>query len=60
MEALFPESTPRNDLKLLKMLHDYPDERIATTALSKFSSHLWYLSEELVALAFLTKKYQMT
>ena len=40
METSFPESAPGNNLRLLKMLHDYPDERIATTALNKFSSHL--------------------
>ena len=52
MEASFPASAPRNDLGLLKMLYDYPDKNIATTALNKLSGHLWYLSEELVALAF--------
>ena len=52
MEASFPASAPRNDLGLLKMLYDYPDKKIATTALNKLSGHLWYLSEELVALAF--------
>ena len=56
MGASFPESTTRNDLRLLKMLHDYPDKRIATTALNKFSSHLWYLSEELVALVSFDKE----
>ncbi|CAB0020555.1 unnamed protein product [Nesidiocoris tenuis] len=45
---------PRNDLKLLKDLKAYNkvNEAIAEVALKKFSGHLWYLSEVLVAFAF--------
>ena len=53
MEASFPISAPRNDLALAKTSQDYHDKRIGTTALNKLSAgQLWYLSEELVALAF--------
>ena len=48
MEASFPISAPRNYLGLVKTLQDYHDKRIETTALGQ----LWYLFEELVALAF--------
>ena len=50
----FPISTPRNHLELAKTFPDYPDKKIGKTALNKFSDQLWYLSEKLVALAFLT------
>lgn len=45
---------PRSDLQLVKNLQLYKqkDERIASVALKKILGHLWYLSEELVALAF--------
>jgi hypothetical protein len=47
-------SAPRMDLQLLKSLQLYKekDQRIATAALKKMLNHLWYISEELVALAF--------
>lgn len=49
-----PRLAPRLDLQLLKSLMKYKekDARIASAALKKLSNHLWYLSEELVALAF--------
>jgi hypothetical protein len=47
-------SAPRNDLNLLKSLQNYKNtnEKIANAALGKIKNHLWYLSEEMVALAF--------
>ena len=51
MEASFPISAPRNDLRLAKTLQNYHDKKIGATAPNKFSGQLWYLSEELVALA---------
>ena len=48
------ESAPRNDLLLLEELHSYKgtNEKIDNAALNRFKNHLWYLSEELFALAF--------
>ena len=54
MEASFPISAPRNDFGFAKTLQDYCDKKFGATALNKFSGQLWYLCEELVALAFLT------
>lgn len=47
-------SAPRNDLTLLKSLHNYKsiNAQIADAALHKVKNHLWYLSEELIALSF--------
>ena len=50
--CLYCQSLLGNDLRLLKMLQDYLDKRIGTTAFNKLPSHQWYLPEELVALAF--------
>lgn len=45
---------PNNDLLLLKTLKQYEgiNNELSKCALKKFLGHLWYLSEELVALAF--------
>ena len=45
---------PAMDLQLLKDFRKYAsiNENIAEVAFKKFSNHLWYLSEELVALSF--------
>ena len=53
IESSISISAPRNDLELLKALHDYSetDKEISKATLEKFSSHLWYLSEELVAMS---------
>lgn len=47
-------SAPRNDLELLKNLKEFENmnKALSKKALTKFLGHLWYLSEELVALAF--------
>jgi len=46
-------SAPRNDLDFLQNLKAYEDinSAISKAAVTKFSGHLWYVSEELVALA---------
>lgn len=45
---------PKNDLQLLKALKQYEkiNNELSKCALKKFLGHLWYLSVELVALAF--------
>ena len=52
--ALSAPSAPRIDLQLLKDIYSYRkiSESISKNALNKIIRHLWYLSEELVALAF--------
>ena len=47
-------SAPQNDLTIVKELHNYKkiNKGIANAAINKFKNHLWYLSEELVALEF--------
>ncbi|KAG0718749.1 hypothetical protein GWK47_051855 [Chionoecetes opilio] len=54
IEASFSVQAPRLDLELIKALGTYDkiDPEIGDVALSKLSSHLWYVSEELVGLSF--------
>ena len=49
-----PVSAPNNDLMLLKRLYEYKSVNpvISELACKKFATHLWYLSEEVVGLAF--------
>ncbi|KAG0713600.1 hypothetical protein GWK47_015866 [Chionoecetes opilio] len=56
IEASFSVQAPRLDLELIKALGTYDkiDPEIGDVALSKLSSHLWYVSEELVGLSFST------
>ena len=53
-QASSAPSAPRIDLQLLKDIYSYRkiSESISKNALNKIIRHLWYLSEELVALAF--------
>jgi hypothetical protein len=53
-QAPAASSAPRNDLWLLKQLKSFENinKAMSKKALTKFLGHLWYLSEELVALAF--------
>ena len=46
---------PHGDLNLLKAIQhfEFVDETIAKATYQKMSGHLWYLLEELVALAFI-------
>lgn len=43
---------PHQDFQFLKKINDYEDRGIAKAVVNKLSLHLWYLSEESVALAF--------
>ena len=54
IEAPLSAAAPNNDLKLFKNIQSYAsfNSAVSKAVLSKFCSHLWYLSEELVALAF--------
>lgn len=46
-------AAPWNDLQLLSELFNYPHHKeIATATSKKMTNHTWYLSEELVGLAF--------
>ncbi|KAL4720394.1 hypothetical protein ACJJTC_002056 [Scirpophaga incertulas] len=53
-QASTSQSAPRNDLQLLKDLKAFEsvNKNLATIALKKILNHLWYLSEDLVSLAF--------
>jgi hypothetical protein len=51
-EACLSTYAPKNDLDLIQKLQKYPDKGIADKALESIGRHLWYLSEELVSLAF--------
>ncbi|KAG0714142.1 hypothetical protein GWK47_014691 [Chionoecetes opilio] len=51
-EALIPEYAPKNNLELLQALNEYPDKEVCAEGTRALSRHLWYLSEDLIALAF--------
>ena len=53
-------TAPYNDLNLLKYIRQYHNKNIAESAESKFGSHLWYLSEELVGLALFDTTVPLT
>ena len=44
--------SPKNDLHFFQQLSSYDNTAITKVAGHKFAGHLWYLSEELIALAF--------
>lgn len=43
---------PNRDMQLIKGIIGYFDKKMSTVLLEKIRNHLWYLSEEAVALAF--------
>lgn len=49
------------DLKFVKDMIDFIDEdkKLATAIITKFSSHLWYLSEEVIGMAFFDKNISL-
>ncbi|KAG0730173.1 hypothetical protein GWK47_028826 [Chionoecetes opilio] len=51
-EALIPEYAPKNDLELLQTLNEYPDKEVGAEGTRALSRHLWYLSDDLIALGF--------
>ena len=52
-----PAYAPSNDLAFLKDLEHYRqfDEPLVQAALGKFGNHTWYLSQELVVMAFFAR-----
>ena len=44
-------TAPRNDLKLLQLLHSYPDRDISAATTHKMAGHLRYVSEDLILLS---------
>ena len=50
-EAPNAAKAPLRDLWLLQAPEKHKDKEVAKAARSKLANHLWYLSEELVALA---------
>lgn len=44
-------AAPRTDLEMLMKLHSYHNDRVGRAARDKLQHHLWYVSEELVALS---------
>ncbi|KAG7168246.1 hypothetical protein Hamer_G027946, partial [Homarus americanus] len=47
-EAPMAVRAPFNDLQLMKVLKEYPHEKVAHAAQAAISRHLWYLSEHLI------------
>ncbi len=45
-------AAPHEDLLLLETLRSYPDRTLADAASKKLRNHLWYLSKEMLPLAF--------
>ncbi|GBN37207.1 hypothetical protein AVEN_110885-1 [Araneus ventricosus] len=58
MAASLPQNAPYNDFNLMKSLLQCKkiDEKISKVASEKLANHLWYLSEDLVALALFDKQ----
>lgn len=59
-EAALPTNAAANDLKLLKILKDYPNQRIGAAAHAALSRHLWFISEHLVALSLFDDRLSVT
>jgi hypothetical protein len=51
-EAPLGIRAPYNDIELLSVLKEYPNQTLAVKASTAFCRHLWFLSEHLVATAF--------
>lgn len=50
---------PRNDLELFKELKKYEKSTLAKKAINKMFGYLWYISEKLIVLSFLTITLQI-
>lgn len=59
-EASTSVKAPLNDLQLLQSLSSYKDKDVAKAAASKLRKHIWYLSEELVAMAMFDDRLSTT
>jgi len=59
MKCSLLTEAPRRDLQFMKQLLEYKtiSPAVSKAASEKLSNHMWYLSEELVALAFLTSPW---
>lgn len=55
-EAPIPQWASKNDLDLLQALPLFPDKELGSAAEKALRRHLWYLSEEGVALAFFDER----
>ena len=57
MTCSLPTEVPRQNLHLMKQVIDYKSisPAILKAASEKFLNHMWYLSEEVVSLAFFDK-----
>jgi len=57
-QAPLSTSAPATDLQFLKDLSKYKsvNEKVSKAAFKKFAGHLWYLGEELSALAFFDRE----
>lgn len=54
-----PVDAPRQDLQFIQDSIAYFDKRVSDALLHKIKNHLWYLSEETVALAFFDEKISL-
>ena len=56
-EAMIARYAPKNDLDFMCLLQSgLPERNLAETALTAWKRHLWYVSEELVGLAFFDER----
>ncbi|KAG0715680.1 hypothetical protein GWK47_011409 [Chionoecetes opilio] len=56
-EAMVPQRAPLNDLLFMRDLsRGIPKPGVADVALKAFRRHLWYVSEDLVALSFMDER----
>ena len=56
-EAMVPQRAPLNDLLFMRDLsRGIPKPEVADIALKAFRRHLWYVSEDLVALSFMDER----
>jgi hypothetical protein len=60
-EALIARYAPKNDLDFMCNLEsNLPDRSLTETALTAWKRHLWYVSEEMVGLAFFDEQVSLT
>lgn len=57
-EAPLAQRAPLNDLKLLKLLDEYPERCVKDKASAALKRHLWYFSEHLVPLALFDERVE--
>ena len=55
-EAPLAQKAPLNDLKLLNLLHEYPERSISEKASAALRRNLWYFSEHLALLALFDER----